>query len=534
MSRSVLLAALVALALLAVRRRRRPGGQDHPPGDDRPGGRLGLRRRCAPRPRRGVRRAPRHPARAAGRGRERRRRSLLFFAQLTDPQIADEMSPARVDFADPGGGELKSSWRPQEALGTQTFDSVVRNVNANARSQVRQGDGRRAKLGARHHDRRPRRQPAAQRDALVQDGARRRQGRSVLGQAGRRGQPLRRRRRRRSPGSNADVAARRYTGVAGLRRLPRRPGRSLRRLLRPRRGPADRHGPVRRVPALPRAARTRPAAVHRRRPRRAVVHLPGQPRRARPGQRTRQRGPLPLDRHRVPEGVPERGVRSRRLRGLLRGPALQVVRRPGVHRLAARGRGQDGSRPRPPAGRQGGVQAADRHERGAHGFGYVDATENRRSGGTASYYAWSPAARRALRLARHGRRGRRPERQPRRRAVSLARPRPGAGPPARRARRRLRAPHARHHGQRAPRRARGRVHDARRAGVRSRSAPLDAASSRGGGPQDGRRPAPAPPRGRLRGGPHALQPRATSCAGVAARSGRSTPLPTSTGPSRAG
>src|SRR4029079_11056866 len=49
--------------------------------------------------------------------RSKKRRSLVSFVQLTDPQIADEMSPARVDFADPAGGELKSSWRPQEALG---------------------------------------------------------------------------------------------------------------------------------------------------------------------------------------------------------------------------------------------------------------------------------------------------------------------------------------------------------------------------------------------------------------------------------
>ena len=33
------------------------------------------------------------------------RRSLVFFGQLTDPQIADETSPARVDFVDPAGGE---------------------------------------------------------------------------------------------------------------------------------------------------------------------------------------------------------------------------------------------------------------------------------------------------------------------------------------------------------------------------------------------------------------------------------------------
>src|SRR5215217_6382770 len=82
----------------------------------------------------------------AARKRAARRRSLLDFAQLTDPQIADEMSPARVDFADPAGGELKSSWRPQEALGLQNFDSTVRNVNGNRRSPVKQGNGKKARL----------------------------------------------------------------------------------------------------------------------------------------------------------------------------------------------------------------------------------------------------------------------------------------------------------------------------------------------------------------------------------------------------
>ena len=82
-----------------------------------------------------------------GRKRAGRRRSIGFFAQLTDPQLADEMSPARVDFVDPAGGALKSSWRPQEALGPHTFDAVVRNVNANERSPVRDRGGRRARLG---------------------------------------------------------------------------------------------------------------------------------------------------------------------------------------------------------------------------------------------------------------------------------------------------------------------------------------------------------------------------------------------------
>ena len=57
------------------------------------------------------------------------------------------MSPARVDFVDPAGGALKSSWRPQEALGLQTFDAIVRNVDANRRSAVRGAKGRRAQLG---------------------------------------------------------------------------------------------------------------------------------------------------------------------------------------------------------------------------------------------------------------------------------------------------------------------------------------------------------------------------------------------------
>jgi metallophosphoesterase (TIGR03767 family) len=76
-----------------------------------------------------------------------KRTSLAFFGQLTDPQIADEMSPARVDFADPAGGEIKSSWRPQEALGLQVFDQIVRNVNANRTSEVKGKGAKKAKLG---------------------------------------------------------------------------------------------------------------------------------------------------------------------------------------------------------------------------------------------------------------------------------------------------------------------------------------------------------------------------------------------------
>jgi metallophosphoesterase (TIGR03767 family) len=76
-----------------------------------------------------------------------KRTSLAFFGQLTDPQIADEMSPARVDFLDPAGNAIASSWRPQEALGLQVFDQIVRNVNANRTSEVKGKGAKKAKLG---------------------------------------------------------------------------------------------------------------------------------------------------------------------------------------------------------------------------------------------------------------------------------------------------------------------------------------------------------------------------------------------------
>ena len=84
----------------------------------------------------------------AKRNRATQRRSIVYFSQLTDPQIADEMSPLRVELIDPAGGEVSAAWRPQEAAGTQVLDQIIRSVNANRRSPVRQGGGRgRASLG---------------------------------------------------------------------------------------------------------------------------------------------------------------------------------------------------------------------------------------------------------------------------------------------------------------------------------------------------------------------------------------------------
>jgi metallophosphoesterase (TIGR03767 family) len=84
--------------------------------------------------------------RASG-NRANRRRSLLFFGQLTDPQIADEMSPVRLDFLDEAGSPVQDGLRPQETLDTQTFDQVVRNMNANRTSSVPAAGGERARLG---------------------------------------------------------------------------------------------------------------------------------------------------------------------------------------------------------------------------------------------------------------------------------------------------------------------------------------------------------------------------------------------------
>ena len=73
-----------------------------------------------------------------------RRRPLAFFAQLTDAQLADEMSPARLEFL--RASTFPGAWRPHEALGPQTFEQAVRNVNANRLSRIRDAQGRRARL----------------------------------------------------------------------------------------------------------------------------------------------------------------------------------------------------------------------------------------------------------------------------------------------------------------------------------------------------------------------------------------------------
>src|SRR5829696_9187459 len=77
-------------------------------------------------------------------GRETRRRSLTYFAQLSDFQLADEESPARVEFSD---GTASSAWRPMEAFGPHTVDAALRQINRfTTASPVAQAGGVRAAM----------------------------------------------------------------------------------------------------------------------------------------------------------------------------------------------------------------------------------------------------------------------------------------------------------------------------------------------------------------------------------------------------
>ncbi len=64
----------------------------------------------------GERRLVRADLGAAQPGRESRRRLLLSFVQLSDFQLVDEESPARVELVDRYGGSLDAGYRPQEGL----------------------------------------------------------------------------------------------------------------------------------------------------------------------------------------------------------------------------------------------------------------------------------------------------------------------------------------------------------------------------------------------------------------------------------
>jgi metallophosphoesterase (TIGR03767 family) len=80
-------------------------------------------------------------------GRTSRRKSLTYFAQLTDFQLADEENPARVEATDPLNSPFESAHRPQEALMPHMIDQMIRQVNAHTSSPTAQAGGKHAAMG---------------------------------------------------------------------------------------------------------------------------------------------------------------------------------------------------------------------------------------------------------------------------------------------------------------------------------------------------------------------------------------------------
>jgi hypothetical protein len=65
-------------------------------------------------------------------GRAGRRTALAYFGQLSDFQLADEESPARVEFLDPAGAPVEAAFRPWEALEPFIDEAMIRQVDASA------------------------------------------------------------------------------------------------------------------------------------------------------------------------------------------------------------------------------------------------------------------------------------------------------------------------------------------------------------------------------------------------------------------
>ncbi len=85
---------------------------------------------------------------AAGAARGANRTSLLHFGQLSDFQLADEESPARVEFVDPAGPPVDAAWRPWEAMNPHIDDAMIRQMNAfTPVSTIPAGNGTRSRMG---------------------------------------------------------------------------------------------------------------------------------------------------------------------------------------------------------------------------------------------------------------------------------------------------------------------------------------------------------------------------------------------------
>jgi len=85
---------------------------------------------------------------SAAPNRAEKRTSLVYFGQLSDFQLADEESPARLEIIDPLATPLNlpfgAAWRPWEALEPQIDDSMIRQIDQlSGASPVADGNGSR-------------------------------------------------------------------------------------------------------------------------------------------------------------------------------------------------------------------------------------------------------------------------------------------------------------------------------------------------------------------------------------------------------
>jgi hypothetical protein len=303
------------------------------------------------------------------------RRSLAFFAQLTDANLADEMSPARVEFLRPASRFL-GLWRPHEALGPHTFDQAVRNVNANAVSRVPDARRHRARVqfaivtgdlsdNHQHNE--------------VDWGVRLLDGGPIDPFSGARiargntcpGAPRRVVRR-----LNAAVAQRRYTGVQDHRDWPGRLARAYGAFYDP-------NAPGGAFDALPRYSGLLDRA---QRP----FHAEGL---TMPWYATRGNHDTHAQGFVAARGAGAIATGCRKVMPLARPPAAAKVSHgwQAMRRLLARGRFE--WVPPDPRRRFVSPHGFKRLHGGkdhGHGFGMVAPGELRRSRGAASYYAWSP------------------------------------------------------------------------------------------------------------------------------------------------